>query len=97
MVRLTTTQESPRSLIDKSIIINQLPNMELKLSIGFEQLLSLANQLSEDEKARLVAALQKEATVEKTGQGKRQLDKYKDQIWMSDDFNEPLGEFKDYM
>ena len=71
--------------------------MELKLTIGFEQLLSLVNQLSEAEKEKLIMVLQEKTDVKKTGQGKRQLDKYKDQIWMSDDFNEPLEEFKDYM
>ncbi len=72
--------------------------MELKLTIGFEQLLSLANQLSDVEKKKLVAMLQDNTDTGKSGkQPERQLGKYKGQIWMSDDFNEPLEEFKDYM
>ena len=71
--------------------------MELKLTIGFEQLLSLAEQLSEAEKERLVEALQENTSSGKSKKGKRQLGKYEGQIWMSDDFNEPLDEFKDYM
>lgn len=72
--------------------------MELKLTIGFEQLLSLANQLSEAEKAKLLAMLQENTNTEKSSkQPERQLGKYEGQIWMSDDFNEPLEEFKDYM
>ncbi len=71
--------------------------MEMKLTIGFEQLLSLAKQLSEAEKERLVEALQENSSPGKSKKRERQLGKYKGQIWMSDDFNEPLEEFKDYM
>lgn len=71
--------------------------MELKLTIGFEQLLGLAKQLSEAEKAELIAVLQKDSIDKEDGQSERQLGKYKGQIWMSDDFNEPLEDFKDYM
>ena len=71
--------------------------MELKLTIGFKQLLSLANQLSAAEKAELIAILQENISTEEITQPERQLGKYKNQIWMSDDFNEPLEDFKEYM
>ena len=93
-----TTSHNPKkqTFVDKSIIINQLSNM--KLSIGFEQLLGLVNQLSEDERTRLIAVLQRSSGKEGNGvQAERQLGKYEGQIWMSDDFNDPLEEFEDYM
>jgi hypothetical protein len=71
--------------------------MEIKLTIGFEQLLSLAKQLPEAEKKELVEALQENTSLGKSKKGERQLGKYEGQIWMSDDFNHPLEEFKDYM
>ena len=72
--------------------------MELKLTVGFDQLLNLVNQLSEAEKKRLLETLQDSADVEEGSRRvERQLGKYEDQIWMADDFNEPLEEFKDYM
>ena len=71
--------------------------MELKLTIGFEQLFNLANQLSEAEKKKLVDLLQSNISTEESDRKERQLGKYENQIWMSDDFNDPLEEFKDYM
>ena len=70
----------------------------MELSVGFEQLLGLVNQLSEDEKARLIAVLQGNSGKKENGaRAERQLGKCEGQIWMSEDFNEPLDEFKDYM
>lgn len=71
--------------------------MELKLNIGFEQLLNLANQLPQAEKQRLITALQKSIKQNKKHKGERELGKYKGKIQMSDNFNAPLDDFKDYM
>lgn len=76
--------------------------MELKLNIGFEQLLNLANQLPQPEKQRLIAALQKTTKQNKSQTGasakqQRELGKYKGKIQMSEDFNAPLDDFKEYM
>ena len=74
--------------------------MELKLDIEYKQLLSLAKQLPESEKKKLFKELQKALdndTPKKLSDKRRQLGKYKGQIQMSDDFNAPLDEFKNYM
>lgn len=71
--------------------------MELKLNIGFEQLFNLANQLPQPEKQRLIAALQKTIKQNKGQKGERELGKYKGKIQMSEDFNAPLDDFKEYM
>jgi len=73
--------------------------MELKLDIRFEQLLNLANQLSPAEKQRLIVALQKNTKqgTEPPKRGERELGKYKGKIQMSEDFNAPLDDFKEYM
>ncbi len=71
--------------------------MELKLNIGFEQLLNLANQLPPAEKQRLIGALQKttKQNIESLKRGERELGKYKGKIQMSEDFNVPLDDFKE--
>lgn len=71
--------------------------MELKLDIGFEQLFNLAKQLPQLEKKRLIVALQKTIKQNKNQKGERKLGKYKGKIQMSDDFNAPLDDFKEYM
>ncbi len=81
--------------------------MELKLNIGFKQLFNLAKQLPQPEKQRLIAVLQKtinqnkgQTGVPATGvpaKGERELGKYKGKIQMSEDFNAPLDDFKEYM
>ena len=72
--------------------------MELKLNIGFEQLLNLASQLSPIEKQRLIAVLQ-DTTKQNEDQPKveRKLGKYEGKIQMSEDFNAPLDDFNEYM
>ena len=71
--------------------------MELKLNIGFEQLFNLAKQLPQPEKQRLITALQKTIKQNKDKKGERELGKYKSKIQMSEDFNAPLDDFKEYM
>lgn len=71
--------------------------MELKLNIGFEQLFNLAKQLPQPEKQRLISALKKTIKQNKDQSGERVLGKYKGKIRMSDDFNAPLDDFKEYM
>lgn len=71
--------------------------MELKLSVRFEELVKLANQLSLREKQRLIAILQKTTPKSKTQKGERELGKYKGKIKMADDFNAPLDDFEEYM
>lgn len=71
--------------------------MELKLNIGFEQLFNLAKQLPQPEKQKLISALQKSIKENKSQKGERKLGKYKGKIQMSEDFNAPLDDFKEYM
>lgn len=71
--------------------------MELKLSVRFEQLVKLANQLSLPEKQCLISILQKTTHKSKTQKGERELGKYKGKIKMADDFNALMDDFKDYM
>jgi len=71
--------------------------MELRLNIGFEQLFSLADQLPQPEKQKLITALQKTIKHNKSHKRERELGKYNGKIQMSDDFNAPLDDFKDYM
>lgn len=71
--------------------------MKLNLSVRFEELVKLANQLSLPEKQRLIAILQKTTPISKTQNGERELGKYKGKIKMADDFNAPLDDFEEYM
>lgn len=67
--------------------------MQTQIAIGYEQILNLVYLLPKQEKKKLIVDLQKLVEPKK----KRVLGKYDGQIWMSDDFNEPLEEFKEYM
>ena len=71
--------------------------MELKLNIGFEQLLNLVNQLPEPEKEKLIIALKSKNPPDNIVASERQLGKYGKKIRMTDDFNEPLEDFNEYM
>ncbi len=71
--------------------------MELKLNIGFEQLFHLAKQLPQPEKQMLIDALQKTIRQRASQKGERELGKYKGKIHLSEDFNAPLDDFKEYM
>lgn len=67
--------------------------MQTQINIGYQQLLNLALLLSDEEKLKFISELQK-----KVGNGvKREIAKYDGKIWMSEDFNEPLEEFSEYM
>ena len=67
--------------------------MNNHISIGYDQILNLALLLPKDEKKKLIIDLQKsiEFNIE------RKFGKFNGQGWISEDFNEPLEEFKDYM
>jgi len=67
--------------------------MQTQIAIGYGQILNLVYLLPKQEKKKLIVDLQKLVEPKK----KRVLGKYDGQIWMSDDFNEPLEEFKEYM
>ncbi|HEV7350769.1 hypothetical protein [Telluribacter sp.] len=71
--------------------------MELRLNIGFEQVFSLANQLSQREKEKLIAALSKSVNKSRDQKPERQLGKYQGKIKIARDFKEPLDDFKEYM
>lgn len=51
------------------------------------------NAIPKTEKKKLIIDLQKELK----NNSERQIGKYDGQGWMSDDFDEPLEEFKEYM
>lgn len=67
--------------------------MQNQISIGYEQILNLAYLLPKEEKKKLIKDLQKSIEPKK----ERVFGKYNGQVWMSDDFNEPLEDFKEYM
>jgi len=72
--------------------------MELKVDIGFDKLLELVSQLSEEEKIKLLNELEK--TLSQPGKDTRKRGGFgilKGKVWMADDFNEPLEDFKEYM
>ncbi len=73
--------------------------MKLTFNIGLKELFNLADQLPKKEKHRLIALLQKSIHQDKnqTNNGERQLGKYEGKIQMSDDFNDPIKDFKEYM
>jgi hypothetical protein len=72
--------------------------MELKIEISFEQLLALVHQSSEAEKKELLTELQKSLDQLADGQEKRDgFGIWKGKVWMADDFDEPLDDFKEYM
>ncbi len=67
--------------------------MQTHIAIGYEQILNLAYLLSIVEKKKLIIDLQKSIEPKKD----RVFGQYDGQVWMSDDFNEPLEEFEEYM
>ncbi len=72
--------------------------MELKIEISFEQLLTLVRQLSEADKKRLLAELQQSIDQPAENPEKRRASGVlKGKVWMADDFDEPLDDFKEYM
>ncbi len=70
----------------------------MKIEISFEQLLALVYQLSEADKKRLLAELQKSIDQPAEDPEKRRgFGVLKGKVWMADDFDEPLDDFKEYM
>jgi hypothetical protein len=67
--------------------------MQTQIRIGYEQILNLVYLLPKNEKKRLIINLQKDLELK----SERKIGKYDGQVWMSDDFDEPLEEFKEYM
>ncbi len=67
--------------------------MKSQISIGYKALRDLAFLLTHEDKKKLILELQKSLETPK----KREFGKYDGQVWMSDDFNEPLEDFKEYM
>jgi effector-binding domain-containing protein len=72
--------------------------MELKVDIGFDKLLELIGQLSDEEKIKLLDEVEK--TISQPGKDTRNRGGFgiwKGKVWMADDFDEPLDDFKEYM
>jgi len=67
--------------------------MQTQISIGYEQILNLVYLLPKEEKKKLIKDLQKSIEPKK----ERVFGQYNGQGWISDDFNEPLEDFKEYM
>lgn len=64
--------------------------MQTLMAIGYKQILNLAFLLPREEKKKLIVDLQKSIETKKD----RVFGKYDGQVWMSDDFNEPLDDFE---
>ena len=71
--------------------------MELKMNLSFENIFGMAKQLPSSEKEKLISALKSTLSKKHKGKKARKLGKYNGEIWMSDDFNAPLSDFKAYM
>lgn len=72
--------------------------MKIELNLDFTQLLLIIEQLPSSQKEKLIDLLNKNKTEDKINQSdsskKRKLGGY--EIYMSDDFDEPLSEFDEY-
>jgi hypothetical protein len=62
--------------------------MQTHISIGYQEILNLASLLPKSVNKKLILDLQKSIEPQKD----RVFGKYDGQVWMSDDFNEPLKE-----
>ncbi|MBW8050220.1 MAG: DUF2281 domain-containing protein [Solirubrobacterales bacterium] len=80
--------------------------MQLKLNIAYQQVFNLLKQLPVAEWKKLRGEIDKELTEKKqnlspTKRGNYKREKgfgcLKGKVWMADDFNEPLDDFKEYM
>ncbi len=71
--------------------------MELKLNLSFENVFSIVNQMSLEEKEKLFAILEKTLKGKTNTSKERQIGKYDGKIWIADDFDAPLEDFKEYM
>jgi hypothetical protein len=66
------------------------------MKTGLEDLKGFVNKLSEKEREELFKLLE-EAQIPKTKLKKREIGKYEGKIFVSDDFNDPLTDFEEYM
>jgi hypothetical protein len=66
------------------------------MKTGLEDLKGFVNKLSEKEREELFKLLE-EAQIPKTKLKKREIGKYDGKIMISEDFNEPLTDFEEYM
>ena len=74
--------------------------MELKLNIAYQQVFNLLKQLPVAEWKKLRGEIDKELTEKKQKSDKRVrggLGCLKGKVWMADDFNDPIDDFKEYM
>ena len=69
----------------------------MNMSLSFENIFSLAKQLPSGEKEKLISALKSSLGKKNKSRKTRTLGKFNGEIWMSDDFNAPLADFKEYM
>lgn len=73
--------------------------MELKLNIAYQQVFNFLKQLPVTDWEKLRGEIDKELTEKKHKSNKREkgFGCLKGKVWMADDFNEPLDDFKEYM
>ncbi len=67
--------------------------MQNQIAIGYKQIVNLAYLLPDKEKKKLIIELKKSIK----NANERVIGKYDGQISISDDFDEPLDDFKEYM
>lgn len=67
--------------------------MHLQGAIEYDQILDLVYHLPKEEKKRLILDLQKYFI----NKNERVFGKYEGKGWISEDFNEPLDDFHEYM
>lgn len=72
--------------------------MQIEIDLNFDQVLKLVNQLTIEEQEKLKTEIEKSLNNIKKNTKGRTFGLLKDQkFWMSEDFDEPLEDFKDYM
>lgn len=67
--------------------------MQNQIAIGYKQIVNLAYLLPDEDKKKLIIELQSALN----NKDERKLGEYDGQIQISDDFDEPLEDFKEYM
>jgi hypothetical protein len=73
--------------------------MELTINVRYNEILNLIRQLPSDLRLNLLREIEKEYKMKSVPKHKngRGLGIWKGKVWMAEDFNEPLEEFKEYM
>lgn len=72
--------------------------MQVEIDLSFEQVLKLVNQLPVEDREKLKEEIEKSLINMKTNKKGRVFGLLKGQkFWMSEDFDEPLEDFKEYM